>query len=170
MSPPPSPRPASDLHDSPRRASGASVPSSRPGAALPSPGGANRIARLHARLADVFAAAGYDVRSDVALPGRDGRHVTVDLLAERRDGVVRSAIVVDCRSAGDLLEVTHVARIDQLRRELGVSGAVVPTFVGCTREAYDTARRLDVDLWGPDELAVHLGRIVVSEFRSTAGG
>jgi hypothetical protein len=116
---------------------------------------------LEQKIAAVFAAAGYQVQTNVVREGRSGSTHEVDVLAEKTDELLTLTIAVECKAWANPIEKDVVAKFDYVRRDLGLGHGVVVSLNGARPGALSAAKELGIVVWGPDEIEPHLGKVSV---------
>jgi Restriction endonuclease len=123
--------------------------------------------RLEAEIAGFLHLQGYFCRRNVVAAGRSGASHEVDVLAEKSDGLITFRVMVECKNWHSAIAKETVIKADYVARDLGLNKAIVASVGGCASGAEIAAAELGVELWGPSEIARHLGNLSLSELRST---
>ena len=122
-----------------------------------------RGADLERRIEQYLTAHGYACRRNAVAEGRSGGRHEVDVLAEKQDGVTSYRLAVECKAWNRPVEKDVVAKLAFVVRDLGLHKGIVVSLGGCRLGAEQSARELGVELWGPAELEVRLGRLLLAE-------
>lgn len=116
---------------------------------------------LEQQIAAVFAAAGYQVRTNVVREGKSGTSHEVDVLAEKTDELLTVSVAIECKAWASPIEKDVVTKSDYVRRDLGLGHGIVVSLNGARPGALAAADELGIIVWGPDELEPRLGRVPV---------
>jgi hypothetical protein len=126
--------------------------------------------KLEAAVAEFLAAQGYITRQNLVLTGRSGVTHEVDVLAEKSDGLITFRVMVECKNWSGQADKAVIAKAAHVSGDLGLSKAIVACVGGCEPGARQTAAELGVEVWGPEEIAAHLGNLSLRELRDGANG
>lgn len=108
-------------------------------------------------MAGFFTENGYDARLNAVLEGRSGGRHEVDVLAEKSDALTTFRVAVECKAWQQPIEKDVVSKLHYVVSDLGLNKGIVVSTGGWRSGAQRTATDLGIELWGPDELARHLG-------------
>ena len=126
--------------------------------------------RLEAAIGAFLETQGYSTRQNDVLTGRSGVSHEVDVLAEKTDGLLSFRVMVECKNWNGQADKAVVTKAAHVAGDLGVSKAIVACVGGCEPGARHVAAELGVEIWGPEELAEHLGRMSLRELREGVTG
>lgn len=121
-------------------------------------------------MADAFAAHGYRVQCNSVRTGSSGARHEVDVWAERDDGLVTSAVAVECKNLTHPVDAQVVGRLRMVRDDLRATHAVLVAPGGHTPAAEAAARDARMSLWTREVLAQHLGHAAMEEVRRPLHG
>jgi len=121
--------------------------------------------KLELAVAEFLSTQGYSTRRNDVLTGRSGVTHEVDVLAEKRDGVMAFRVMVECKNWNARADKAVIAKAAHVARDLGLSKAIVACVGGCEPGARQVAAELGVEVWGPEEIAEHLGATSLRELR-----
>ncbi|MEZ5382122.1 MAG: restriction endonuclease [Microthrixaceae bacterium] len=113
--------------------------------------------QLEVRMAAFFAENGYETRLNAVLEGRSGGQHEVDVLADKADALTSFRVAVECKAWQQPIEKDVVSKLHYVVSDLGLNKGIVVSTGGWRSGAQRTAADLGIELWGPDELARHLG-------------
>lgn len=108
-------------------------------------------------VAGLFSSHGYTVTLNRLCDGRSGARHEVDVLAHRGDGLLTTAVGVECKHWAAPVDVEVVARASLMRDDLGLSEVVVVCPGGAGPAARHAAADRGVRLWDADALRQRLG-------------
>ena len=118
-----------------------------------------KAAELEQKIAAAFATAGYRVRTNDVREGRSGATHEVDVLAEKTDDLLTLSVAIECKAWASPIDKDVVAKLNEVRRDLGVGHALVVSLNGARPGATTLAAELGVTIWGPDEMSPVLGDV-----------
>ncbi len=116
---------------------------------------------LEQKIAAAFSANGYRVQTNVVREGRSGSSHEVDVLAEKTDELLTLTVAIECKAWNSPIEKDVIAKVNEVRRDLGLGHAVVVSLNGARSGATTLANELGVIVWGPDEIQPLLGKTEV---------
>ena len=126
--------------------------------------------RLESAVAAFLTTQGYSTRQNDVLTGRSGVTHEVDVLAQKCDGLMTFRVMVECKNWSGQADKAVIAKAAHVAGDLGLSKAIVACVGGCEPGARQTAAQLGIEVWGPEEIAEHLGTMSLRELRDDATG
>jgi hypothetical protein len=126
--------------------------------------------KLEAAVAEFLASQGYSTRQNDVLTGRSGVTHEVDVLANKCDGLMTFRVMVECKNWNGQADKAVITKAAHVAGDLGLSKAIVACVGGCEPGARQIAAELGVEVWGPEEIAEHLGAMSLRELRGGATG
>jgi hypothetical protein len=126
--------------------------------------------RLEAAVAAFLTTQGYSTRQNDVLTGRSGVTHEVDVLAQKCDGLMTFRVMVECKNWAGQADKAVITKAAHVASDLGLSKAIVACVGGCEPGARQTAAELGIEVWGPEEIAEHLGNTSLRELRDDATG
>jgi len=111
---------------------------------------------LEQQVGDALRLHGYDVTTNVRLPGTSGAWHEFDVVGEKPDGLTRYRLVVECKAWSHPIDKDVVYTFWGKLSEVGAAQAVIVAPGGWTAQAAAVARQHHIDLWGGEELYARL--------------
>jgi hypothetical protein len=116
-------------------------------------------AELERRIATFLRDHGYEVSTNVVREGRSGARHELDVVATKNDGLTTFVLVVECKAWSTPIDKDVVFKLSSEISDIGAAKGVIATLSGWTLQAGQVALQLNIELWGPDELADKMGRL-----------
>lgn len=123
------------------------------------PSSAEKGTDLERRIAAFFLDHGYSATTNEILLGRSGGKHEIDVLAQRNDGVTSYRVAVECKAWQAPINKDVVAKAAYVCVDLGINKVIIVSLHGWQVGAKLAADQQGVELSGPDELEMRLGRI-----------
>jgi Restriction endonuclease len=110
------------------------------------------------RIADVFAANGYRVETNVTRHGRSGRSHEIDVIATKTDELLTLSVAIECKAWNNPIDTDVVAKFHDAHLDLGIGHGLIVALAGARPRAMDMAKERGITVWGSDEMQPHLGK------------
>ena len=134
------------------------APEALPPPTVPARTDLEKGAELEQRIAEVFAAHGYQVETNVVLEGRGGTSHEIDVLAEKADDLLTLAVGIECKAWANPIEKDVVSKFADVCYDLGIGNPLVVSLNGMRSGAVAMAEQRGVTLWGQAEIERHVGK------------
>ena len=122
--------------------------------------------QLEQKIADVFAAHGYRVQTNVVREGRGGTSHEIDVLAEKTDDLLTLTVAIECKAWNNPIEKDVVSKFADVCHDLGLGHALVVSLNGARPGALAMAQQRGVIIWGQDEIGRHVGNSSVLDLQN----
>lgn len=121
---------------------------------------------LEQKVAAVFAAHGYRVQTNVVREGRGGTPHEIDVIAEKTDDLLTLSVAIECKAWANPIEKDVISKFADVCHDLGLGNPLVVSLNGSRPGALAMAEQRGVTIWGPDEIARHVGRSAVANLQN----
>ena len=117
---------------------------------------------LERRIGEYLQSHGYTVSLNEFRTGRSGAKHELDVVGRKHDGITNYELIVECKAWKRAIDKDVVFKLSSELSDIGAAKGVIISLSGWTEQAEQSARNVNIELWGPKELSERFGELTVN--------